>query len=138
MNIRFTPRQRLEVARNCHMLAKEGMSRRGIQRELKISNDTVYRYLAIPCPTEDEITAAPDEYPSGKETDGGLKTIRTYLSPAEMERLKSTSDEAKPNLSDLTRQAIRFWVDALEHINSDDTTPVKLCGVKVRFERKVP
>jgi hypothetical protein len=71
-------------------------------------------------------------------TAGGLKTIRAYLSQQDLERLKATSGDPKPNLSDLTRQAIKFWCDALEHINGDDHSPVRLCGVKVRFERKVP
>jgi hypothetical protein len=138
MNIRYTPRQKLHLTRQIHLLTKEGKGRRRIERALHISNDTINRYLALPCPTEEEIAAAPDEHPPGMDTPGGLKQVRAYLAPEDMERLKATSGDAKPNVSDLARQAIRFWCDALEHINGDDHNPVQLCGVKVRFQRSTP
>jgi hypothetical protein len=136
MNIRYTPKQRLQLARQIHLLTQEGKGRRRIERALGITYDTITRYLAMPYPTEEEIAAASDELPPPMATAGGLKTIRAYLSQQDLERLKATSGDPAPNLSDLTRQAIRFWCDALEHINGNDHSPVRLCGVKVRFERK--
>jgi hypothetical protein len=136
MNIRYTPRQRLLLTHKIHLLTKKGNGRRKIERALGVSNDTISRYLAMPCPTEEEIAAASDALPPSKTTDGGLKYVRAYLPPRDLERLLATSGDPSQSTSDLLRQAVRFWCDALEHINSDDHSPVRLCGVKVRFERK--
>ena len=138
MNIRYTPRQRLALTRQIHLLKKQGKGRRIIERATGVSNDTITRYLALPCPTEEDIANASDELPPGVDTAGGLKQLRAYLTPQDMERLKATSGDATPNVSDLARQAVRFWCDALERINANDHSPVRLCGVKVRFERKAP
>jgi hypothetical protein len=137
-SIRYTPRQRLLLTHKIHLLTKKGNGRRRIERALGVSNDTISRYLALPCPTEEEIAAASDELPKGKDTQGGLKYVRTYLPPQLLERLMATSGDSSQSVSDLVRQAVGFWVDSLQAINSGDTTPVKLCGVKVRFERRAP
>lgn len=138
MNIRYTPKQKLQLTRQIHLLREEGQSMSKIAKVLHITRNTITSYLALPYPTEEEIAAAPDELPPHKNTAGGLKYVRTYLPPQLLERLMATSGDQKPNLSDLARQAVEFWCNALERINANDIKPVKLCGVKVRFERKVP
>jgi lambda repressor-like predicted transcriptional regulator len=136
MNKRYTPRQQAEMARMCHQLRKGGMSLTSIAKEMGITRDTVTRYLERPCPTEEQIAAAPDEHPAGGRTDGGLVNVRVYLPVKVMERLKATSVHDNPTISALAREAIEFWCNAIERINSDDHSPVRMCGAKVRFERK--
>jgi DNA-binding transcriptional MerR regulator len=121
---KYSVADHLRRAQRAHQLKAEGMSLRGIARELEAHRTTVDDWLFRGAPTDTDIANAERvaQYSGGE----GKLSVRAYLSTELGQALEEECKHTGSSRSQLVGIALEFYLTAIDRYRTGSNQPVDL------------